>query len=356
MGVVIKMNMIHIIPRIGKNLVHYLRHTPAMFMTNILLTHKCTQACLQCTIPLQESDPPYIPVDCFKFIIDRLAQYGTQVVNLTGGEPLLHPRLAEIFQLIKEKKFARVQLLSNFYASESTIDHIIDLLLKYKISLSCSFDGLGEVADKLRGAHNVAGVVMRGLEKLDEQNRKMGKPILTAVNIVINQQNLCQVPDIIGYIERLGWKAYLDIYRWSSSNHNEVESLKIKDFDQLNQVLALAKKSPAVLTPRWLLDGYINYLNDDYPKKCPYLDSPAFGSKFFIHPNGDVRVCIGDAIGNLLKQSPSEIFFSEKWHKLKEDFKTCRGCWNACYTPFSSIANFFKIDGLKTYYKTMMKK
>jgi MoaA/NifB/PqqE/SkfB family radical SAM enzyme len=347
--------MNNLIPRIGKNLINYLKQTPAMFMTNILLNYKCTQACLQCNIPQQDLNPTYIPINHFKLIIDRLAQYGTQVVNLTGGEPLLHPRLSQIFRLIKEKKFTRVQLLSNFYASEKKIDHIIKLLLKYRISLSCSFDGFGEVADKLRGAQDVAQIVMRGIEELDKQNRKLGKPILTAVNVVINQQNLHQVPEIITYIERLGWKAYIDVYRWSSNNHNEVESLKIKDFNKLDRVLAIAKKSPAVLTPRWLMNGFVNYLKDNYPKKCPYLNSPTFGSKFFIHPNGDVKVCIGGEIGNLLRQSPAEIFSSEKWNKLRDDFKVCRGCWNACYTPFSSIANFFKIDGLKTYYKVIIK-
>jgi MoaA/NifB/PqqE/SkfB family radical SAM enzyme len=349
------MRKIKIIPRLGKNLLNYVKSTPAMFMTNILLTCKCTQNCLQCSIPEQNTNIPFISAGDFKLIIDRLAKYGTQVINLTGGEPLLHPDLPEIFRLVKEKGFARVQLLSNFYAPEKKIDQIIKLLLDHKVSLSCSFDGFGEVADKLRGARDVAKIVMRGMEELDRQNRKRGKPILTAVNVVVNQQNLHQVPEIIEYIERLGWKVYIDVYRWSSTNHNEVEFLKIKDFEKLNEVFTIVKKSPVVLTPRWLINGFDRYLKDDFPKKCPYLDSPTFGSKFFVHPNGDVKVCIGEEIGNILKQSPEEIFTSEKWEKFIEDFKDCQGCWNACYTPFSSILNFFKLDGLKTYYKIVMK-
>ena len=195
------MKQINTIRRFGKNLVHVIKRTPAMLVTNILLTYKCTQECLQCTIPEQNMEVSYISLNHFKLIIDRLANYGTQVVNLSGGEPLLHPNLSEICTIIRDKAFARVQLLSNLYASEKKIDQIIQLLLENKISLSCSFDGFGEVADQLRGASNVAKVVMNAMEKLDEQNKRLDKPILTAVNVVINQQNLHRVPEIIEYIE-----------------------------------------------------------------------------------------------------------------------------------------------------------
>ena len=198
----------YMIKRLGKNLAHFIKRTPAMFLTNILLTYKCTQKCLQCNIPEQKLDMPYMPFQHFKLITDRLAKYGTQIVNISGGEPLLHPDLPEILQYAREKRFPRIQLLSTFYASEKIIDRVIRVMLDNKISLSCSFDGFGEVADKLRGAKNVSKIVMHGIEKLDKQNREMGKPIDTGVNVVINQQNLKQIPEIIKYTSHIGWKTY----------------------------------------------------------------------------------------------------------------------------------------------------
>jgi MoaA/NifB/PqqE/SkfB family radical SAM enzyme len=342
------------ITRLGKNLVHYIKRTPAMFLTNILLTYKCTQSCLQCSIPSNKAEKPYMALEDFKVIIDRLATYGTQIVNISGGEPLLHPDLPEVLNITRNRGFSKIQLLSTFYASEKIIDRIIPLLLRNKVSLSCSFDGFGEIADKLRGARNVSKTVMRGMEKLDVQNKRLGKPIDTAVNVVINQQNLDQVPEIIDYITDLGWKTYIDIYRWSSNNHNEVEFLKIKDFDKLRSVLDQVKKSPVVFTPEWLINGFENFLKNDFDKKCPYLDSVTFGSKFFIHPNGDIKVCIGEAIGNIIRQTPSKIFSSKEWEKAIINFKKCNGCWNACYTPLSSLLNFLRINEIKSYYKIIV--
>ena len=148
---------------------------------------------------------------------------------------------------------------------------------------------------------------------------------------------------------------HIDIYRWSSNNHNEVEFLKIRDFDRLKDVLDMVKKSPVVFTPEWLINGFGDYLKDDFKKKCPYIDSITFGSKFFIHPNGDMKVCIGDEIGNLLRQTPAEIFSSERWGKSIIDFQNCHGCWNACYTPFSNLLHFLNIKEIKNYYKLMVK-
>ena len=86
-----------------------------------------------------------------------------------------------------------------------------------------------------------------------------------------------------------------------------------------------------------------------------YINSPTFGSKFFIHPNGNVRVCIGEEIGNIIDQSPEEIFSTKKWENFISKFEACKGCWNACYTPFSTILNFFHLDLLRNYYKIVTK-
>jgi sulfatase maturation enzyme AslB (radical SAM superfamily) len=130
----------------------------------------------------------------------------------------------------------------------------------------------------------------------------------------------------------------VDIYRYSSIQHLDSDELHIRDLDRLKQVIERCKSSRNVVTPRFLLDGYVNYLQNDFPKRCPYLDSPTLGSKFFIQPNGDVLVCMGHSIGNLLTHSPRELIKSPAWEAKLKEFESCEGCWNPCYTTFSGSA------------------
>lgn len=324
--------------------------------TNILLTYKCIQRCMQCNIYENHEEPAYIPFNDFKKIINRLSNYGTHRITLSGGEPVIHPKFTKILEYLTAQGFLNTHLLSTFYLPEDKVYSLLDVIFRSGLSsMSCSFDGFGAVADKLRGAQNVSGTVKRSMEIIDEENKKRNSPLKTSVNIVVSQLNLHHIPDILQFIEKLGWTANIDVYRWTSDNHREMDEMKITDYQELDKVLNLVKKSPAVFTPTWLLDGTINYLKGDFPKLCPYLVSASLGSKFFIHPNGDIHDCHGK-VGNLLTHEPREIFKSKLWLNRKFVYETCSGCWNTCYTPTAKFSNYLNVKGLKSVIKAIKRK
>ena len=338
-----------VIERLGKNIGHFIGRRPAIFFTNILLTYRCTQRCLQCTIPELARTHPQMAYKDYIRIIDKLDGYGTQGLTLSGGEPMSHPDLAEMLRYAAGKSFTNIHLLTTLYASEKVIDRTLDAVFENNISLSCSFDGFDQVADTLRGGRNVSERVLAGMEKFNARNKARTHPLGAYMNIVISQQNLYQIPKILELAESIGWKVNIDLYRWSSENHREVDDMKITDTDQLDAVIDRAKRSPNVITPEWLLNGYPGYLQGTFKKYCPYLDNRTLGSKFFIHPNGDVAVCIGEPVGNLLISEPAEIFGSEAWRERNKAFHECRGCWNTCYTPAARMSSYI---GLKTIKQT----
>lgn len=286
----------------------------------------------------------------FKLLVDRLEAYGTQVITLSGGEPMLHPQLDECVEYAVNKRFARVHLLTTLYGPEKLVEKTIQLVLKTGISISVSFDGFGEVADQLRGVKDVEKRVSRSIDIFQHENTRLRKPVQTGANIVINQLNLHQVPDLLNYLEELGWSTDVDIYRWASINQRESDILKIEDTPEFRKVLKKVKASPVVFTPDWLINGFPDYLHGRSPKLCPYLDSPSTGSKFFIDPDGSVKVCIGGPVGNLLKQTPEEIFRSPVWEAKLEEFRNCPGCWNTCYT---TSARLFRLQSLKDIRKAL---
>lgn len=334
------MDVIAAVGRIAKNVPRVVRHEPVFFFTEILLTYHCTQHCLHCKYPLIAPGTKAIAFDDFKTIVDRLDEYGGHGIMLSGGDPILHPQLYECMEYVASKKFTYLHLLSTLFFPLQKVEELTAALLKYRFSLTVSFDGLGETADILRGAKDVARTTMRHMEFVDRENRKLGRPIKTGVNIVVSELNIHQIEDILQYVESLGWFANIDIFRMPSIDLPASDRLVIRDRERLRAVMERAKASPAVVTPGWVLDGFATYLNGNAPKYCPYLEAPSFGSRFFVHPNGDVNVCFGPPVGNLLRQSPGDILRSLTWKERVEDFKACSGCWNSCLTPFAKVSNY----------------
>jgi sulfatase maturation enzyme AslB (radical SAM superfamily) len=291
--------------------------------------------------------------DDFSAILQKLSDYGTQFITISGGEPMLHPELDKFLFEASKYNFKNVHLLTTLYGPDDLIENVIESIFKHGISISCSFDGFGKVADTIRGADNVAQIITKNMQKMNQRNRESKNRIVTGLNIVISQKNIHQLPQILEFAEEMNWSTNIDLYRWSSKNHNEQEELKITDLEKLSEVLELAKQSEIVKTPDWLLDGFLKYYQNNYEKMCPYLDSPTFGSKFFIQVNGDLDVCIGSNVGNLLSSSPAEIFQSEKWNEKIKSFKDCDGCWNSCYTLSSRVSNYLTVKELSKSVKTL---
>ncbi len=325
------------VERLVCNLINMYTKRPSMTQTSILLTYRCTQSCRQCAAPNIQTRNPYMRLDDLDIILHKLSRQGTHGVTFSGGDPMLHPQLDECARLAKSFRFLRVHLLTTLYGPENLIDNVIDTALRHRLSISCSFDGYGKLVDELRGASNVAETVERNMRKLDRENRKLRNPVQTGVNITLNAKNLQELPRILDLVKELNWKANIDLYRWASIRQSEHDDLKLTMNRELEEAIELAKNHPNVFTPNWLFDGFAGYMQGNFTKRCPYLELPSFGSKFFINPDGDVEVCIGGSVGNILENTPEEIFTSAKWWRKLRDFRQCKGCWNTCYTLTTGV-------------------
>jgi MoaA/NifB/PqqE/SkfB family radical SAM enzyme len=70
-------------------------------MAHIIPIRRCNLACAYCN----EYDDHSKPVPTQEMIrrVDKLAELGTGVITLSGGEPLLHPELDEIIAAIRRR-------------------------------------------------------------------------------------------------------------------------------------------------------------------------------------------------------------------------------------------------------------
>ncbi|MDW8333339.1 MAG: radical SAM protein, partial [Bacteroidia bacterium] len=75
-----------------------LRSRPVL--CNYYLTYRCNARCSFCDI--WEKPSPYASEEAFKANLRDLRRLGVKIIDLTGGEPLLHRRAAEFCRLAKE--------------------------------------------------------------------------------------------------------------------------------------------------------------------------------------------------------------------------------------------------------------
>jgi hypothetical protein len=92
------------------------RHPVAAQM---IVTRRCNLACSYCS----EFDHASAPVPAIELLrrVDRLADLGTSIITLSGGEPLLHPDLEAVVARIRARGAMAVVLTNGFLLTERRI-------------------------------------------------------------------------------------------------------------------------------------------------------------------------------------------------------------------------------------------
>jgi MoaA/NifB/PqqE/SkfB family radical SAM enzyme len=85
-------------------------HRP--IVAQIIPTRRCNLSCTYCNEFDRGSDP--VPLEDLRARIDKLADLGTTIITLSGGEPLLHPGVDEIVRHIR-RRGAIATLITNGY-------------------------------------------------------------------------------------------------------------------------------------------------------------------------------------------------------------------------------------------------
>jgi MoaA/NifB/PqqE/SkfB family radical SAM enzyme len=70
-------------------------------LAHLVVTRRCNLACNYCNEYDHTSSP--VPLSALEARVDRLAALGTRIVTITGGEPLLQPRLDDVIARIRRR-------------------------------------------------------------------------------------------------------------------------------------------------------------------------------------------------------------------------------------------------------------
>lgn len=87
--------------RAGLRIAAAAASTDRPLMVNLTVTRRCNLACGYCVEYDHESPPVPLATLCER--LDKIAEFGTAIVTLTGGEALLHPDIAAVVQAVTDR-------------------------------------------------------------------------------------------------------------------------------------------------------------------------------------------------------------------------------------------------------------
>jgi MoaA/NifB/PqqE/SkfB family radical SAM enzyme len=100
-----------------------------VLLAQIVPIRRCNLSCSYCT----EYDKVSDPVALSKVLarIDRLAELGTGIVTIVGGEPMLHPDIDAIIRRIRERDMLAGLITNGFFLSPESVERLNDAGLEY---------------------------------------------------------------------------------------------------------------------------------------------------------------------------------------------------------------------------------
>jgi len=159
------------------------------------MTQRCNLRCVHCYA--RSEDVSYeneLTHEQSLKMIDDLADFGVPVILFSGGEPLVHPRLAEYAEYAVKKGMRAVVSTNGTLITAEKAKVLKDIGLSY---VGISLDGLEETHDKFRGLKGAFKKAMQGIKNCQEAGIKVG------LRFTINKRNVHEIPGIFDLLEKL---------------------------------------------------------------------------------------------------------------------------------------------------------
>jgi MoaA/NifB/PqqE/SkfB family radical SAM enzyme len=91
------------------------------FLSQLVVIRRCNLSCGYCNEFDDVSDP--VPTEELKRRIEKIRELGSFAIELTGGEPMMHPDIADLVAHAKRQRFRKVMMISNaFLLNEKKVE------------------------------------------------------------------------------------------------------------------------------------------------------------------------------------------------------------------------------------------
>src|SRR5579863_8852486 len=91
-------------------------------LAHVIPMRRCNLACAYCNEYDDHSKP--VPLDIMRQRLDRLAELGTTIITISGGEPLLHPDLDKIIARIRHHRMIAGMITNGYLLTAERIERL----------------------------------------------------------------------------------------------------------------------------------------------------------------------------------------------------------------------------------------
>ena len=305
----------------------------------IAVTYLCNSRCAMCNI-WQDKNPQSLKTEDFYNLSPSL-----KYINLSGGEPFLHPELPNIVRVVnKVSPKAKIIISSNGLA----VDLIIKTMREIKkidshVGVRISIDGLEKTHDSMRGVKGIYVSAMKtvsGLKKIGIKN--------LGLSFTIMNENVDELKDVYNLSKDLGVELALALVQNSeiyfTKNDNQLTYInKVKDV--LNYVIKQELKSA---NPKRWGRAFYNYGLLKYAEMGErLLKSGAAYDSLFIDSLGNVYPSnlINLKLGSIKENKLDNIWQSEKAQVVRDKIyaENITESWIICTIRGEMKKNIFKV-------------
>lgn len=166
--------------REAKFITRALATTKHPVLAHIVPMRRCNLACTYCNEYDKVSDP--VPFAEMQKRLDKLADLGTSVITISGGEPLMHPQLDDIITHIRQRGMIAGLITNGYYLNPKRIQRLNRAGLEYvqisidnvepdevsKKSLKPLTKRLGWLAEHAKFHVNINSVLGSGVKKPED--------------------------------------------------------------------------------------------------------------------------------------------------------------------------------------------
>jgi MoaA/NifB/PqqE/SkfB family radical SAM enzyme len=210
--------------KIGRALVS----TKHPFLVHIIPMRRCNLDCGYCNEYDDVSKP--VPLEEMKKRLDILADIGTSIITISGGEPLMHPELEQIIRHIRRRGMYAGMITNGFLLSRERIGRLNDAGLEY---LQISIDNV--VPDE---------VSKKSLKTLDSRLQWLAQYAVFQVNInsVLGSgvRNPEDALEIAHRAVALGFTSTVGIIH---DNNGQLRPLSPRQIEIFEEITTLGKRS-----------------------------------------------------------------------------------------------------------------
>jgi radical SAM protein with 4Fe4S-binding SPASM domain len=297
---------------------------------SIELTYACNYRCKHCYNESGSEHEKFFDFNVLKKVLDGLYENGVYIIELTGGEPLLHPDFRDIVEYAL-KKFELVAIITNGYLIS---EELLDSLVTYKDKLIFQVDlhGTRVYMDWFCDKKGAFDKIKKNIELITERDYFL-RVIMIVTKLNYNQiiETVTLAKQLSSYPKKtarainytIGLSGFVPQGRVTKSpeilfDHESMISA--------NNELYKAKKE---------FGNFIFELPDNILKELNNQCNCGAGTRtLVITPTGDIKLCpmADDSVifGNVYKNKITEIFSKKCCNEFvdlqKPNPETCGNC------------------------------